>query len=60
MFHVVQVGVLPMDESKVTMKGRLGPGMMIAVDLIGGQVCGAFTFYFTFCGGGHYSVSASC
>ncbi|OAY40227.1 ferredoxin-dependent glutamate synthase, chloroplastic [Manihot esculenta] len=33
-----EVGVLPMDESKVTMKGRLGPGMMIAVDLLGGQV----------------------
>lgn len=35
----LQVGVLPVDESKVTMKGRLGPGMMITVDLIGGQVC---------------------
>ncbi|GMY19377.1 ferredoxin-dependent glutamate synthase, chloroplastic [Fagus crenata] len=33
-----EVGVLPMDESKVTMKGRLGPGMMIAVDLTNGQV----------------------
>ncbi|KAK9125021.1 hypothetical protein Scep_013867 [Stephania cephalantha] len=33
-----EVGVLPMDESKVTMKGRLGPGMMIAVDLESGQV----------------------
>ncbi|XP_034894077.1 ferredoxin-dependent glutamate synthase 1, chloroplastic/mitochondrial [Populus alba] len=33
-----EVGVVPMDESKVTMKGRLGPGMMIAVDLPGGQV----------------------
>lgn len=33
-----EVGVLPMDESKVTMKGRLGPGMMIAVDLSSGQV----------------------
>lgn len=33
-----EVGVLPMDESKVTMKGRLGPGMMIAVDLPSGQV----------------------
>ncbi|KAG5242545.1 ferredoxin-dependent glutamate synthase family protein [Salix suchowensis] len=33
-----EVGVIPMDESKVTMKGRLGPGMMIAVDLPGGQV----------------------
>ncbi|KAK9128989.1 hypothetical protein Syun_017786 [Stephania yunnanensis] len=32
-----EVGVLPMDESKVTMKGRLGPGMMIAVDLESGQ-----------------------
>lgn len=30
--------MLPMDESKVTMKGRLGPGMMITVDLLGGQV----------------------
>ncbi|XP_030452855.2 ferredoxin-dependent glutamate synthase, chloroplastic [Syzygium oleosum] len=33
-----EVGVLPMDESKVTMKGRLGPGMMITVDLTSGQV----------------------
>ncbi|KAJ4845666.1 Ferredoxin-dependent glutamate synthase 1, chloroplastic/mitochondrial [Turnera subulata] len=33
-----EVGVVPMDESKVTMKGRLGPGMMIAVDLTSGQV----------------------
>lgn len=32
-----------MDESKVTMKGRLGPGMMISVDLRSGQVC---TFYY--------------
>ncbi|KAK9740733.1 hypothetical protein RND81_03G056400 [Saponaria officinalis] len=32
------VGVLPMDESKVIMKGRLGPGMMISVDLPSGQV----------------------
>ncbi|KAL6010105.1 Ferredoxin-dependent glutamate synthase [Asimina triloba] len=35
-----EVGVVPMDESKVIMKGRLGPGMMIAVDLQSGQVCG--------------------
>ncbi|RVW35950.1 Ferredoxin-dependent glutamate synthase, chloroplastic [Vitis vinifera] len=34
-----EVGVLPMDESKVVMKGRLGPGMMISVDLTSGQVC---------------------
>ncbi|KAK6942180.1 Glutamate synthase domain, partial [Dillenia turbinata] len=33
-----EVGVLPMDESKVIMKGRLGPGMMITVDLPSGQV----------------------
>ncbi|XP_077218051.1 ferredoxin-dependent glutamate synthase, chloroplastic-like [Tasmannia lanceolata] len=33
-----EVGVLPMDESKVTMKGRLGPGMMITADLQNGQV----------------------
>lgn len=33
-----EVGVIPMDESKVTMKGRLGPGMMISVDLSSGQV----------------------
>ncbi|KAK9057732.1 hypothetical protein SSX86_022569 [Deinandra increscens subsp. villosa] len=33
-----EVGVLPIDDSKVTMKGRLGPGMMITVDLINGQV----------------------
>ncbi|CAL5423087.1 unnamed protein product [Camellia sinensis] len=32
------VGVLPMDESKVIAKGRLGPGMMITVDLLSGQV----------------------
>ncbi|KAK2981099.1 hypothetical protein RJ640_021153, partial [Escallonia rubra] len=32
-----EVGVLPMDESKVIMKGRLGPGMMITVDLQSGQ-----------------------
>lgn len=34
----IQVGVIPMDESKVVMKGRLGPGMMITVDLQSGQV----------------------
>ncbi|KAJ3683812.1 hypothetical protein LUZ60_014039 [Juncus effusus] len=33
-----EVGVLPMDESNVVMKGRLGPGMMITVDLPTGQV----------------------
>ncbi|KAM0863535.1 hypothetical protein ACQ4PT_044524 [Festuca glaucescens] len=33
-----EVGVIPMDESKVVMKGRLGPGMMITVDLQTGQV----------------------
>ncbi|URD87687.1 Ferredoxin-dependent glutamate synthase [Musa troglodytarum] len=33
-----EVGVLPMDESKIIMKGRLGPGMMITVDLQSGQV----------------------
>ncbi|XP_050228409.1 ferredoxin-dependent glutamate synthase, chloroplastic-like [Mercurialis annua] len=33
-----EVGVVPMDESKITAKGRLGPGMMISVDLLGGQV----------------------
>ncbi|KAL2226033.1 UNVERIFIED_CONTAM: Ferredoxin-dependent glutamate synthase, chloroplastic, partial [Sesamum indicum] len=33
-----EVGVLPTDDSKVVMKGRLGPGMMIAVDLSSGQV----------------------
>lgn len=37
-----------MDESKVTMKGRLGPGMMIAVDLTSGQVC--TPLYFGFAG----------
>lgn len=31
-----------MDESKVTMKGRLGPGMMITADLQTGQVCFEF------------------
>jgi hypothetical protein len=36
-----------MDESKVTMKGRLGPGMMIAVDLPGGQVSAHFSFFCT-------------
>ncbi|CAJ2671646.1 unnamed protein product [Trifolium pratense] len=33
-----EVGVVPVDESKVILKGRLGPGMMITVDLLGGQV----------------------
>ncbi|KAH1077619.1 hypothetical protein GLYMA_19G130800v4 [Glycine max] len=33
-----EVGVVPVDESKVVLKGRLGPGMMITVDLLGGQV----------------------
>ena len=33
-----EVGVVPVDESKVVLKGRLGPGMMITVDLPGGQV----------------------
>ncbi|KAG6520459.1 hypothetical protein ZIOFF_017515 [Zingiber officinale] len=33
-----EVGVLPMDESKVISKGRLGPGMMITVDLQSGEV----------------------
>ncbi|CAI9787509.1 unnamed protein product [Fraxinus pennsylvanica] len=33
-----EVGVLPVDDSKVVMKGRLGPGMMIAVNLPSGQV----------------------
>ncbi|XP_057437962.1 ferredoxin-dependent glutamate synthase, chloroplastic isoform X2 [Lotus japonicus] len=33
-----EVGVIPVDESKVISKGRLGPGMMITVDLLGGQV----------------------
>ena len=32
-----------MDESKVTMKGRLGPGMMITVDLQSGQVHNLFS-----------------
>ncbi|KAL1351164.1 hypothetical protein HN51_015114 [Arachis hypogaea] len=33
-----EVGVVPVDDSKVILKGRLGPGMMITVDLNGGQV----------------------
>ncbi|XP_047177127.1 ferredoxin-dependent glutamate synthase, chloroplastic-like isoform X3 [Vigna umbellata] len=33
-----EVGVVPVDDSKVVLKGRLGPGMMITVDLPGGQV----------------------
>ncbi|KAL6530542.1 Ferredoxin-dependent glutamate synthase [Orobanche minor] len=33
-----EVGVVPTDDSKVAMKGRLGPGMMITVDLHSGQV----------------------
>lgn len=33
-----EVGVLSMDESNVIAKGRLGPGMMITVDLQNGQV----------------------
>lgn len=44
-----QVGVLPMDESKVTMKGRLGPGMMITADLQTGQVRFEFLADFNFC-----------
>lgn len=39
---------MPVDESKVVLKGRLGPGMMITVDLPGGQVCTAVFSYFTF------------
>ena len=38
-----------MDESKVTMKGRLGPGMMITVDLLRGQVCTKLDFGFAWC-----------
>jgi len=38
---------VPVDESKVILKGRLGPGMMITVDLLGGQVCTAVFSYFT-------------
>lgn len=45
--YLVQVGVLPVDDSKVTMKGRLGPGMMISVDLLSGQVCKALVFFFS-------------
>lgn len=37
-FPIFKVGVLPTDDSKVVMKGRLGPGMMISVDLTSGQV----------------------
>ncbi|PPS16665.1 hypothetical protein GOBAR_AA03916 [Gossypium barbadense] len=33
-----EVGVLPVDDSKVIMKGRLGPGMMITADLLSGQL----------------------
>lgn len=36
-----------MDESKVTMKGRLGPGMMITVDLSSGQVCTELIAWFS-------------
>jgi len=40
---------VPVDESKVVLKGRLGPGMMITVDLLGGQVCCAvFSYYINF------------
>lgn len=55
----MQVGVLPMDESKVVMKGRLGPGMMITVDLQSGQVCKqhiVFGFYFD----GIYMLRIQC
>lgn len=42
-----------MDESKVIMKGRLGPGMMITVDLTSGQVCSevllCFATFFSCC-----------
>lgn len=33
-----EVGVVPVDESRIIMKGRLGPGMMITADLKSGQV----------------------
>ncbi|KAL4203660.1 hypothetical protein AMTRI_Chr01g105030 [Amborella trichopoda] len=33
-----EVGVLPVDDSKVITKGRLGPGMMITADLLSGEV----------------------
>lgn len=32
------MGVLDMDESTIAAKGRLGPGMMISVDLETGEV----------------------
>lgn len=38
-----------MDESKVIMKGRLGPGMMITADLTSGQVCTEPFFIFPWC-----------
>lgn len=44
-----QVGVLPMDESKVITKGRLGPGMMITVDLQNGEVSTPFPYLLSYC-----------
>lgn len=41
-----------MDESKVILKGRLGPGMMITVDLLGGQVRTAIFSYL-----GHHTLN---
>jgi hypothetical protein len=32
-----ETGVVPLDESKVAEKGRLGPGQMVSVDLSTGE-----------------------
>lgn len=39
--NALQVGVLDIDPADVTMKGRLGPGMMILADLETGEVSAA-------------------
>lgn len=33
-----EAGVIPVEESEITKKGRLGPGQMVIVDLAGGRV----------------------
>ncbi|WGF89800.1 glutamate synthase large subunit [Marinivivus vitaminiproducens] len=35
-----EAGMVPLDEAKIVKKGRVGPGQMIGVDLIGGRFLG--------------------
>jgi glutamate synthase (ferredoxin) len=50
-----EVGVLDIKDSEILMKGRLGPGMMISVNLETGEVfirvmlCSWFLKYFLWC-----------